>query len=291
MNRSINYSKLMMSVGIIVFGAALVIGATGAFFSDTETSNANTFTAGAIDLTVDSTQHYNHMVCTAGVEASTWQPEPGFTPEVGHYPVTGSPCTGTWTATDLGAQQFWNFTDVKPGDEGENTVSLHIDSNPAWACVDVSLTKNDDVTCNDPETAAEGANCNNSIPSADFDGELAQNLKFAAWADDGDNIWEVNEPLLFSNQSGPASDVLGGKTYALADVTTGSGPMPGGTTNYIGLAWCAGNQTVDTLTHTITCDGAAMGNDTQTDSMQANVAFRVVQSRNNPNFVCNQPIN
>ena len=44
---------------MIVFVGAVVIGATGAFFSDTETSTGNTFTAGAIDLGVDNESYYN----------------------------------------------------------------------------------------------------------------------------------------------------------------------------------------------------------------------------------------
>ena len=46
--------KILLSLGTIVIVGALVLGATGAFFSDTETSVGNTFTAGAIDFKVDS---------------------------------------------------------------------------------------------------------------------------------------------------------------------------------------------------------------------------------------------
>ncbi len=295
-----------MSLGVVIFVVALSITATGAFFSDTETSTGNTFTAGAIDLTVDSVQHYNGMVCVAFGEGHVWAPSEDVSLDLNNqpvldennfaafnlanplaYPQAGTACNGTWEATDLGAEMFWNFTDVKPGDEGENTISLHIDSNPAWACIDVSLTKNDDMNCNDPENGVEGVSCplSETVPDGDlFDGDLAQNLKFAAWADDGDNIWELGEPLLFSNQSGPASDVLGGKTYTLAD-SLGGVPLPGGSTSYIGLAWCAGTQTING-NNTISCNGAGMGNEVQTDSMTANVTFRVEQHRNNPNFLC-----
>lgn len=294
--------KIVTSIGMIVFVAAIVAGGTGAFFSDTETSTANVFTAGAIDLTVDSEAHYNGSVCQLNLATTdnltdyTWQGGE-------EYPV-GLPCTGTWEATNLGAQTFFNYTDVKPGDEGENTISLHIDSNPAWACVDVTLTKNDDVSVNEPEDAEVlELDTPASEPDADlFDGELAQNMKFAAWLDqgntvgwqnttttspdagEGDNVWQsATEPLLFSNQSGPASDVLGGKTYTLADSNTGT-PMAPGVTNYIGLAWCAGTQTVGATT--ITCDGSTLGNIVQTDSMEASIAFRVEQARNNENFLC-----
>ena len=280
-----------MSLGVVVFVAALSWGATGAFFSDSETSTGNTFTAGAIDLTVDSQQHYNRMVCTLVGETYTWQPEVGFTPGVGHYPATGTACDGSWTMTNLGPQhKFFNFADVKPGDEGENTISLHIDSNPAWACADVSLTKNDDVSTVDPETdagdVAEDLNNN-------FDGELAQNLWFVAWPDVastsggviGDNIWQGQalEPLYFA--PGPAFNVLNGTTtLALADSSTLNGPLPGGATTYVGLAWCAGTMTV--VGNTLVCDGATMGNIAQTDSMVGNVTVRVEQHRNNPNFLC-----
>lgn len=281
--------KLIMSVGMIVFVAALVVGGTGAFFSDTETSTGNTFTAGAIDLTVDSEQHYNGNECvdideTEGVNYQ-WQ---------GDSPYPTGPCDGTWTATDLGAQKFFNFNDVKPGDEGENTISLHVDNNDAYACVDVDITKNDDETCVDPENEAEGAGVCGTDGDPLMDGELAQNLTFFAWADNGagggvagDNIWQAGEQPLFANGSGPASDVLGGKTYTLANSVTG--PLIGGTTSYIGLAWCAG--TISTpAPGTITCNGATMGNEAQTDSLQANIAFRVEQARNNANFTCARPI-
>ncbi len=197
-----------------------------------------------------------------------------------NVPQAGTPCSSTWVAKDLGAETFFNFNDVKPGDEGENTISLHVDNNDAWACVDVSLTKNDDVTTVSPELSVGDTPNSGSL----FDGELAQNINFFAWADDGDNIWETGEPQLFSNTFGPASDVLDGESYALATPLTGA--LPGGSTRYIGLAWCAGTMTVTTGPNTITCSGSGMGNIAQTDSMTASIAFRVEQARNNPNFTC-----
>jgi predicted ribosomally synthesized peptide with SipW-like signal peptide len=284
--------KILLSLGMIVFVAALSWGATGAFFSDSESSTGNTFTAGAIDLTVDSQQHYNKMVCTeVDDNIFLWQPEANFVPGPNHYPAPGMPCDGTWDMTNLGpTHKFFNFGDVKPGDEGENTISLHIDSNPAWACADVSLTKNDDVSTVDPETdAGDVAEDVNNM----FDGELAQNLWFVAWPDvattsggvAGDNIWQGQalEPLYFA--PGPAFNVLGGTTtLALADSTTLNGPLPGGATTYVGLAWCAGTMTV--VGNNLVCNGATMGNVAQTDSMVGNITLRVEQHRNNPNFMC-----
>jgi predicted ribosomally synthesized peptide with SipW-like signal peptide len=269
--------KIIISLSVIAAVAAVVIGGTISYFSDTETSTGNTFTAGSIDLKVDSTQHYNNAVCVN----NAWALEPNKTADTPQYPVIGSACDGTWVAADLGAQKFFNFADIKPGDSGENTISLNVTNNDAWACADVNVTKNADVTSTEPELAAGDTL---AVPGSTTDGELAQNVYFTAWADDGDNIWEANEPLLFTNHSGPASDVLGGKTYTIADSTTGA--MTGGSTKYIGLAWCAGTQTVNETAHTITCNGATMGNNAQTDMMEASIAFRVEQSRNNAGFTC-----
>ena len=46
--------KIAISLGIIGVVAAIVIGATTAFFSDTETSKGNTFSAGTIDIAIDT---------------------------------------------------------------------------------------------------------------------------------------------------------------------------------------------------------------------------------------------
>ena len=50
-----------LSIGAV---AVVAVFATQAFFSDTETSTGNTFTAGAIDLTVDYAGYYNNNSVT-----------------------------------------------------------------------------------------------------------------------------------------------------------------------------------------------------------------------------------
>ena len=60
----INTKRVLLSLGLITAIAAIVISGTGAFFSDTETSAGNVFTAGSIDLKVDHTmQTYNGVDC------------------------------------------------------------------------------------------------------------------------------------------------------------------------------------------------------------------------------------
>src|SRR3990167_8954428 len=130
-------------ITIIGAGAVIVSGATGAFFSDTETSTGNTFTAGAIDLKIDNDSYYNGNRCTSvgTPEAPEWE-------WVGQalFPVSGTSCNTSFPLSDLDdGLLFFNFTDLKPDDEGEDTISIHV-QNDAWACMDLTLTADDDVS-------------------------------------------------------------------------------------------------------------------------------------------------
>src|SRR3989338_8690162 len=155
--------KILLSVTMLLFACgALALGSTGAFFSDTELSSGNTFSAGAIDLKIDNTSYYN------GVATSTT----------------------SWTLADLTIEKFFNFFDLKPGDIGEDTISLHVDTNDAYLCADVTLTSNDDNGINEPEggdgDTTDGAG----------EGELGDNVNFVWWADDGDNVLETDEEVI-----------------------------------------------------------------------------------------------
>ena len=273
-------ARILASIAMLVFVGAVVAGATGAFFSDTETSRGNTFAAGSIDLQVDSQSHYNGNVCVPNPDDQgfVWQ---GTAP----FPVPGTPCDGTWRQTDLGPSNlFFNFGDIKPGDDGEDTISLHVTSNSAWMCADVKVTKDDDVSTVQPELNAGDVLEN---PADPFDGELSKNIQFFAWLDNasstqihaGDNIFEENEQRLFLGFLSTTSTT----TLALADSSTGGGPLVASTTAYIGLAWCAG--TFSSF-FPLTCDGTAMGNITQTDSMMADITLRAEQARHRPDFLC-----
>lgn len=248
--------KILKSSAIVLAVAAIAGVATISYFSDTETSTGNTFTAGAIDLQIDYDGYYNKA-------------------------VDGTPNAGDWALTDLTGEKFFEFSDIKPGDFGEGTISMHVFNNDAWACLTIEKLVSADNSCTEPEKVAEGGN------ACDVEGELAQNLIFTAWADPNcNNVWDGQEPLLFSNKKGPASDVLNGKTYALADSTTGNGPIRASQNQCIGIKWCAGSMEINETTGVIACDGSAMGNESQTDSLTADVRFYVEQERNNPNFQC-----
>ena len=271
---------------MMAFVVALVFGGTQAFFSDEETSEGNTFTAGAIDLLVDSEAHYDGLVCENG----QWVDDPNVDEDTSRPELLGEDCNGTWTETDLGPEhQFFNYSDLKPGDHGENTISLHVYDNDAWACAIIDNMQDNDNGCNEPETEAEeDAYGEGQETCGDGEGELSSELRFFAWAEeDGDNIWEDGEPILFSNTEGPASDVIDGVVYPLfTPDLNNAAVLEATTTAYIGLYWCYGAIDVDENNNTLGCDGAGVSNLTQTDSMSADITFYVEQVRNNPNFQC-----
>lgn len=155
----------------------LVLVGTIAYFQDKETSSGNQFVAGKFNLMVDSTCHYNGKLCSQGV----WE-------------GTTEPCTCTWAKKDLSGELFFNFLDVKPGDYGENTISLHVINNPAWLCAEVANVTNADNACEPPEVQAGDTTCGN--PGVG-EGELQDNLLFTVWRDtDCDNILDPEIPAV-----------------------------------------------------------------------------------------------
>lgn len=133
--------KILISLSVIAAVAAIAIGGTVAFFSDTETSTGNTFTAGELDLLVD-------------IDGVIYNPlnRPIFT-----------------------------VTDMKPGDDGEETISLHVD-NDACGFVKFDLKSDLDNSCNEPEELAE--------PSCELDdiGELNDQVNWVIWKDEGNQL-------------------------------------------------------------------------------------------------------
>ena len=280
--------KILISVGMIAFIGAVVAGATGAFFSDTETSTGNTLAAGAIDLGIDNESYYNG----ARNPGTSWQlsydmdkctvPNPAYIDEeeTPNIPPT-LPCL------------FFNFNDLKPGDLGEDTISLHVKDNDSYLCADVTLTSNNDNGITEPE-GDDG-----DTSDGPGNGELQQYVRFVWWADDGDNVLEDNERAIHQNVP------LGTGSVALADSRSNiwgdDGALPGDSTRYIGKAWCFGDLTLapvpagqgqnPTIDGGVRCDGTNVDNVAQTDSMTADIGFRAVQSRNNESFVCQSPNN
>lgn len=295
--------RLIVSTITILFaGGVLWSGATGAFFSDTETSKGNMFTAGQIDLKIDNESYYNGNVCAP--DESDLDEDGNDTEYVwqgsAEYPVPGTDCSTSFPLADLdNGLLFFNFNDLKPDDEGEDTISIHV-QNDAWMCMNVTLTSNDDNSSTEPEL---GDGDEQDDPNDAWDGELAQTLMMFWWADDGDNVYEEHENGLMdgpmtlmsmASTSGPFS-------VALADSENNAwgenGPVPANETVYIAKAWCFGTLTLNPVLNNggvnpsvdpgIICDGTLLDNTTQTDGATLDVALEAVQARHNPNFLCN----
>lgn len=274
--------KILLSLGTIVFVGSIAAAATGAFFNDTETSTGNTFAAGDIDLKID-----NHSYA---LDFNI----PDFQDPVGNLVENAA---GTWDLKDLvpGEDHFFDFTDLKPGDMGEDTISIHVGSNDAWMCAAARITSDEDNDITDPEDEVDGLA---DGLDGTADGDLDSALNFAFWNDDGDNVLEDDETVFLE---GTLADMNTAGQIALADSNGGafgSEPIPGNGTVYIGKAWCFGTLTqtpveagegIDpTVNPGVTCNGAAEGNIAQTDSVQGDMQFYAVQARNNSEFTCSQ---
>ena len=174
-----------------------------------------------------------------------------------------------WEETDLdGSQTFFNFGDIKPADEGTNLISLHVESNDAYICLfpnDIEDAEN--LRIEPEETAGD------ETPDQP-DGELSQFIKVFMWNDDGDGEYEGEDVLVGPNV--PLNQV---------DIEILALNLSSGGVDYIGLAWCVGEQSLNG--NDIECSGNVSDIDqAQTDSVSAALTAYAVQQRNNENFDC-----
>jgi len=198
---------LGIAVAVII---ALVTTGTFALFSDTETSSPNTFEAGIIDLEID--------------------------------------CAGddtTFTATDDPLPEIFDYLpandgDIKPGDSGEVTLSLHLKTNSNDADLWMQLTSLVDDGGLNPESEDAG------------DDVISDAIEVLIWLDEGgttgwqgtgidseegDNIYQAaTETILFGTVAAG-----GGTLYSLS--TTNSGKLTvkedavASTIYYVGWSW------------------------------------------------------
>lgn len=240
--------KILVSLSIIGVVAVIAVGATVAYFGDTETSTGNTMTAGTIDLRVDL-QCQDQQGCD-------------------------------FTLRDLNGESFFGrVCDIKPGDSGEVTISWHVYDNNAWARLRFADVVDYENKCTNPESKAGDTTCGDPGVGQ---GELSQYLAFTMWMDqgatagwqcpDGNNGPCTNDPLEGDNilngvetpivQDKPMSQIIGEGGVKLP------GELEGSTTYYLGVKWTI---------------PSATGNIIQTDSLVGKIVMEVVQSKNNPN--------
>jgi predicted ribosomally synthesized peptide with SipW-like signal peptide len=260
--------KKIIKSGLIVLAVAAIAGyGTYSFFSDEETSNNNTFTAGAIDLSLGG--QFSSEGNVNGVQAVVA------------------------LASDNAGRAMYNFTDLKPGDQGEGSFNLQVTSNEAYVCAKSTITATPEHEATEPEVAAGDS-------SSDTTGELQNYLQFATFADlNNDNTYDSGEPVNVGQYGGDGNGITAAEIAAagwvpVADTTSPNtwltiGTLPSGTPKNAGMLYCFGNFTTSgsgASTIVTGCDGSGAQNIAQTDGVVGSIEFSAVQVRNNPNFTC-----
>ncbi|RLC36509.1 hypothetical protein DRH29_04410 [candidate division Kazan bacterium] len=202
--------KILTSLSVIGVVAALVIGATTAYFGDAETSTGNKMKAGSLDLKID-------LQCENG--------------------LCGFPLR------DLSDEpSFFQECDIKPGDSGEVTVSWHVD-NDAWASVQLADVYDWEYGCPESE-AEEDSSCGTP---GQGEGELSQYLTFTFWMDEGSaEGWQCpdNKPCQADPEEG--NNILDGIENPFAENIPASQLVEGvwlpielipSTVYYLGMQW------------------------------------------------------
>ncbi len=211
------------AVGVASAGAGL---GTTAYFNDTETFEGNTLTAGELDLKLDYKSTYLGGPGRLDDVKSMGYPDAEDLGD-GRYLLDQTPAPGegqSWEDYVTGEIDFcspamdeflvngdgipvFTLDDVKPGDSGEVTISLHICDNPAYLYLAGELTENLENGQSEPELDAEGED-------TDGVGELADAIEVCVWYDeDCDNVYEPTgtgerqelEVALVSDTSGSMS--------------------------------------------------------------------------------------
>jgi predicted ribosomally synthesized peptide with SipW-like signal peptide len=189
------------AVGIASAGAGL---GTSAFFSDEEEFVNNTLQAGTLDLKLDYKATYLGGPGRLDAVKAMGYPDAEALGD-GRYLLDQAPSPADMQAWEdlVQGEQFdfcspeadqylvngdgipiFTLEDVKPGDSGEVTVSIHICDNPGYLRMVGDLTENSENGQTEPEADAEGVD-------TDGIGELADALQVCVWYDeDCDNVYE-----------------------------------------------------------------------------------------------------
>jgi predicted ribosomally synthesized peptide with SipW-like signal peptide len=199
------------AIGVASAGAGL---GTTAYFSDEESFTDNTLTAGNLDLLVDWQQTYDfgdgHQFVSAHpdhdgdgeqsveidgqvVTYSDFPDEdddsnganiPDLTCE--NIPPLSEADFGTDPVTGEEMETLVQLTDVKPGDSGEITFSLHLCDNPGYIWMQADNVTDAGGVATEPELLVDPENL----------GDLGDAIRATLWYDeDCDNVYDPAEPV------------------------------------------------------------------------------------------------
>jgi predicted ribosomally synthesized peptide with SipW-like signal peptide len=201
------------AVGLASAGAGL---GTSAYFSDREEFAGNSLVAGELDLLVDWQQHYRMNGETTFVNAHPDHDGDGeqsiaadndagqvkysdfLDPEdpdsdgenipvlnCENIPPISEASFGTDPTTGEAQETLVQLGDVKPGDEGEITFSLHLCDNPGYVWMQAGNVSESEGVDTDPELAVDDV----------ASGDLARNIEAKLWYDaDCDNVLDEDDP-------------------------------------------------------------------------------------------------
>ncbi|MFB6154254.1 MAG: multicopper oxidase family protein, partial [Haloferacaceae archaeon] len=290
------------TIGVASAGAGI---GTTSFFSDEERFDGNELVAGELDLKVDwQTRYYgpqeSEVYGAAGRPYVNAYPDEDGDGKQDAIRTRSAIADDEYGTTELGSlsdserqtverifrDQFadrsdgdapiLDLNDVKPGDHGEVTFSLHLFDNPGWIQLFGELLKNAENTITEPEASDPDEDDDETTPEEDREGELAQTIRATVWYDeDGDNELDrydgdgdIQEGVI---AEGTLNNVLarlrGGVTLDGDRTEPSRQPFENSTTHHLGFKW------------ELPVDHA---NEIQTDSVSFTLGFYTEQYRHNP---------
>ena len=206
--------KLLAGIGAVGLASAGAGLGTSAYFSDRETLADNTVTAGELDLLVDWQQHYTMNGETTYVNAhpdhdadgeqsivldqSTVTYSDFADPDDADsnganipllncetIPPIDETAFGVDPTTGEAQESLVQLGDVKPGDAGEITFSLHLCDNPGYVWMQAANVAESEGVDTEPELAVD------DTPG----GDLARQIEATLWYDaDCDNVHDAAAP-------------------------------------------------------------------------------------------------
>ncbi|RXK50380.1 SipW-dependent-type signal peptide-containing protein [Halorientalis pallida] len=207
--------KLLAGLGAVGLASAGAGLGTSAFFSDRESFTNNRLVAGELDLLVDWQQHYTMNGETTFVNAHPDHDGDGEQSisdgegsqlkysdflddtdpdsngrnlpmlDCDNVPPIDEASFGTDPTTGAEMETLVQLGDVKPGDSGEVTFSLHLCDNPGYVWMQADTVGESEGVDTDPELAVD-------TPDG---GDLADAIEATLWYDaDCDNVHDAAEP-------------------------------------------------------------------------------------------------
>ena len=206
---------MLAGIGVVGLASAGAGAGTSAFFSDEEEFVDNSLVAGELDLLVDWQQTYDfgegHTFVSAHPdhdgdgqqsveidgEILNYSDFPDETdpdsnganiPELNcdTIPPLSEADFGTDPVTDEAMETLVQFSDIKPGDSGEITFSLHLCDNPGYLWMQADNVSEDGGMFTDPEMAVDPDNL----------GTLGDEIQARLWYDeDCDNVYDATGPV------------------------------------------------------------------------------------------------